>query len=236
MGKRDERRQEREAADGGIRERAAELLADPERAVAMVRQLIEANSSPRVLRYSLRNQAMLSSQAEERGMSLIDVDTFKGWLNRGRVVRRGEHGLRIVRPRGRAAESAAGGQREEKTEKAAPEQGSDQGKQQGEESGERVSFRMMTVFDISQTEAAEDVEIVGEAEQAEAPVQLLRETLRDQLARFGCEITEAPAATVASVEDDRVVTVPPGQPVEELARALAIVVTAAKKSRTPSAT
>jgi hypothetical protein len=33
-------------------------------------------------------------------MTLTDVDSFKGWLSRGRGVRRGERGLRIVAPKG----------------------------------------------------------------------------------------------------------------------------------------
>jgi hypothetical protein len=84
MGKRTpytaEQREARDQADSALCERARELLADPAAVATLVRQLVTVSASPKVLRYSLRNQAMLASQAEERGLVLTDVDSFKGVL------------------------------------------------------------------------------------------------------------------------------------------------------------
>jgi len=55
------------------------------------------------LRYSFRNQVLLFVQAEERAelgqaLDLSQVATFQGWKNLGRMVRKGETALWILRP------------------------------------------------------------------------------------------------------------------------------------------
>jgi N-terminal domain of anti-restriction factor ArdC len=211
----------REQADNDLRERATELLADPEGVAAMVRQLVEVSRSPKVLHYSLRNQAMLIGQAEAREMTLTDVDSFKGWLNRGRCVSRGERGLRIVAPKGTEASQEETGEQEKPTQPQQP-QGA-----QGEEKAPTVRFRMMTVFDISQTEGAEDAETVGAAEVVPNPAALLRDTLTEQFERRGYRVEVSDTETGAAEVDeaDLIVRLPAGAEVAELACALAELVT-----------
>ncbi|NNN13424.1 MAG: DUF1738 domain-containing protein [Acidimicrobiaceae bacterium] len=48
--------------------------------------------------YSPRNSLLIFSQAKEKGFTPTIVMGYKGWLSRGRHVRRGEKGLRICVP------------------------------------------------------------------------------------------------------------------------------------------
>jgi hypothetical protein len=140
----DEQRAERARQDGELLDRAAgdaQVIGD------FVRQAV-AGMSPRILGYSLRNQMLLMDQAADRGILLTDVDTFRGWLGRGRCVRRGEQGLRIIRPVGTIGEDAKGNDD--------PEAPDHHHHPENEEArAERVLFRMMVVFDRSQTDAVE---------------------------------------------------------------------------------
>lgn len=144
-------------------------------------------TTPRLLTYSLRNQALLLGQADERGMTLTDVDTYRGWQRRGRHVRPGEHGLKIVRP-ARPREPAAdhtdstGDQAEPDTD---------------------ISFRTMTVFDRTQTDELEhphadehnshearngpaaQSETEADTEATAIPEAVLLESLREQAERAG---------------------------------------------------
>lgn len=216
-----EQRQARRAADRALQQQARETLADPDAVAAMVAQLAEQNRSPKVLRYSLRNQALLNSQAADRGISLTDVDTFRGWSERGRCVCRGERGLRIVAPKGRETEE------QEEQESGHEEEG-------GEES--RTRFRMTAVLDICQTEGLDDAEQVGDAHEVPNPAAVLAETLTDQLERLGYDIEERPEVEHGEVDDGNLVTVPAGRPVAELARALAVIITADKADQKASTT
>lgn len=88
------------AADKELTARADAVLSDPTSAYLgdyMTRALTGQISS-RIMNYSLRNQMLLATQADERGIILRDVDTRKGWSRRGRAVRREElaRPLRIV--------------------------------------------------------------------------------------------------------------------------------------------
>jgi len=210
----EEQRVARDTADAAIRDNATELLTDPDAVAAMVSHLMTTNS-PKLLRYSMRNAAMLTTQAEERGMTLTDVDSFRGWIERGRCVRKGEQGLRIVAPQG--------------TEPP----GDDSAEQADQGDGEdiRVRFRMVTVFDLSQTEGIEDAEPV-EGETITDPAAVLRATIAEQIERMGYTITTDQGEGPATVDDAaRTVTVPTGEPVPELARALACLVTRPKAER-----
>ncbi|MGB6163188.1 MAG: ArdC family protein [Pseudonocardiaceae bacterium] len=204
----------RDTADAAIRDRATELLTDPDAVAAMISHLMTTNS-PKLLRYSMRNAAMLTTQAEERGMTLTDIDSFRGWIERGRCVRKGERGLRIVAPKG--------------TESP----GDDSAEQADQGDGEdiRVRFRMVTVFDISQTEGIEDAEAV-DGEIITDPAAVLRATIAEQIERMGYTITTDQGEDPATVDDEaHTVTVPAGEPVPELARALACLVTRPKAER-----
>jgi N-terminal domain of anti-restriction factor ArdC len=147
-----QQRKAREQADRALCKKAGALLADPDAVAAMVTQLVTDSRSPRVLRYSLRNQALLISQAEQRGMRLTDVDSFAGWKNRGRRVRKGEHGLRIVAPTGTKT-----GEDVEQDENTSATDEHQSGKQLP------IRFHMVTVFDICQTEAIDDAETLSRA-------------------------------------------------------------------------
>ena len=51
--------------------------------------------------YSFGNRLLLLSQAEQRGMALTAVMSYRAWQKAGRQVRKGERGLRILAPRRR---------------------------------------------------------------------------------------------------------------------------------------
>lgn len=225
-------RQARQDVDRALQAEAAELLADPDAVVALAEQLATTCRSPKVLSYSLRNQALLIMQAEARGMVLTDVDTFRGWRERGRMVRKGEAGLRIVRPRGTEAAEDAGDSEGEGivTHRGDVPTGDEGGANEG---ATRTRFRMTAVFDISQTEGIEDAEVIGEAHAVPNPAALLADTLVGQLERRGYQVVTA-AAERAEVDDGDLITVPEGRPVAELARALAVVLAAEKAGTNPS--
>jgi hypothetical protein len=149
----EQQRAARAAADARLFDQSTADLADPELIEQRIRAAL-SGMSPRILGYSLRNQMLLLGQAEERGMSLRDVDTFNGWRQRGRQVRRGEQGLRLVRPVGLDQED---------TDAAPDHDEPDRSSDTGHNDAARVRFRFMAVFDISQTD-----EVVTD-EDAETP-------------------------------------------------------------------
>jgi hypothetical protein len=150
----EQQRAARAAADARLFDQSTADLADPELVEQRIRAAL-SGMSPRILGYSLRNQMLLLGQAEERGMSLRDVDTFNGWRQRGRQVRRGEQGLRLVRP--------VGLDHQEDTDAAPDHDEPDRSTDTERDEPPRVRFRFMAVFDISQTD-----EVVTD-EDAEAP-------------------------------------------------------------------
>ncbi|WP_067469682.1 ArdC family protein [Nocardia amamiensis] len=217
-----EQRAERDAADKAIKDAADEKLTDPEAVAAMVGQLAQA-TSPKLLRYSLRNVAMLWNQAEERGITLTDVDSFKGWKARGRSIRKGERALRIVAPKG--TEKAEG------SDTAEPEPAefiTVDTDDQGDETAARTRFRMVVVFDISQTEGIEDFEgDPVEVEPVADPAGVVRANLTTQLERLGYAVATTDDEQPAPVVDDdaHAVTVSAARPVEQLAQAVAELIT-----------
>lgn len=162
----------RAEADKALRNRAADLLADQDAVTAILTHLVTVSRSPKILGYSLRNQAMLIAQASDRGIVLTDVDTFRGWVERGRCVRRGERGLRIVAPRGIDDGEDADAE-------------SNSAEEEEEEVEGRPVFRMVAVFDISQTDGMDDAAIVGGPHVARNPVAVLGDALAKQLERRG---------------------------------------------------
>jgi hypothetical protein len=152
-----QQRAERARVDDELLERAARTLAGDARVIGdWVREAV-GGMSPRILGYSLRNQMLLMEQAGDRGIRLTDVDTFRGWLNRGRCVRRGETGLRIIRPVGTIGDDPKGSQDQADTQdQTDTKDQTDTEPRQGErEPAERVMFRFMVVFDLSQTDAVD---------------------------------------------------------------------------------
>jgi len=57
-------------------------------------------------RFSLRNQMLLSAQADEKGIGLSDVDTYRGWARRGRKPARPGDYLLVTVPRRNARQAA----------------------------------------------------------------------------------------------------------------------------------
>ena len=95
--------------------------------------------------YSERNAMLIAMQYPEA----TDVSGFRAWKDRGRSVKAGEHGIRILAPAGH---------------KDAVEADPDAGV---EAQAERQSFRLVSVFDVSQTEPTEVAEARWAARQAE---------------------------------------------------------------------
>lgn len=171
--------------DAELAQRAAEALADPkigDHALALL------NCSGRILSYSLRNQTLLMDQAAERGLVLRDVDTFRGWQERGRCVRKGETGLRIVAPVGRKDDDQA----DTDDVQDAGEVNSD-----GEEDSGRPLFRTRVVFDISQTDGVDDV-AGGEPAAAPDAAALLLESLTTQTEKAGYTVRVTDTAPTGS--------------------------------------
>ncbi|WP_331761021.1 ArdC-like ssDNA-binding domain-containing protein (plasmid) [Nocardia sp. NBC_01377] len=213
----------RRAVDDAIRESGNELLNDPAAVADMIEKLARI-TSPKLLRYSLRNVALIYKQAADRAMTVTDVDTFKGWLMRGRSVHKGEKSLRIVAPKGSDEGEAAEG---EATEQPAepPADSAD-----AEVGNFRVRFRMIAVFDIAQTQAIEDFEDEPlEVAPVAEPAAAVRAHLLEQLAALGYTVTEGDAPALD--DDTRTVTVSSGQPLEELAQALAVLLTRPPEQR-----
>ena len=87
-------------------------------------------------RFSINNALLIMAQAP----GATDVATYRGWRARGRQVCKGEKSIKIRAPRvSRAGEDEATG---------ASESPAGAG---GARSGARVSFRLISVFDVSQT-------------------------------------------------------------------------------------
>jgi|GEM_PF-4744522 len=216
----------RREADKALKTQADAMLSDPIAVAELARQ-VAATTSQKILRYSLRNNALIFKQAQERGMRVSDVDNYRGWRNRGRYVREDEHGLRIVAPQGRETANKPDNQ----TQPEAP--GATVADDQNSGPDESIRFRMTSVFNITQTEGIEDFE--GEAEEpapVEDPVVELRASLAEQIERQGYAVTTGPTATVD--HEAATVTVPQGQPVEALAQALASLLTAPAAEHRPA--
>ena len=94
--------------------------------------------------YSDRNAMLIAMQAPKA----TDVSGFKAWLERGRCVRKGEHGIMILAPAGTVA--APGGQAPEVAE----------GTEGGGDGTAKVRqlFKITHVFDVAQTDALPEAE------------------------------------------------------------------------------
>lgn len=161
----EEEKQARRLTDKKLRENADALLDDPEQVAAMFRVFAALPEGSRVRSYSERNQALLFGQAEERGIALVDVDTFRGWRVRGRKVKKGARGLRIVAPKGHEQQS----EQADRPDTAPITAPSTEPAPNGKDDGESLRFRMVSVFDVSQTEEA-----VTEADRVPADQQQAR--------------------------------------------------------------
>ncbi|WP_344890345.1 ArdC family protein [Actinomadura meridiana] len=136
------RREAAQKRDTELHASATALLDDVEASTRLAALLGHA---PTLMRFSIRNQLLLQTQADEAGIALSDVATYKQWRQVGRQVRKGETGMWIIRPSSRKSEAKDGD-----ASTGRDEQAEDAGR--NEETGKPVGFRGMVVFDISQTD------------------------------------------------------------------------------------
>lgn len=187
-----EQRQAAQQRDAALAADADAALRDPELGARVAALL---GGGRRLLTFSLRNQGLLMKQTAERGMPLHEVDTYRGWQDRGRQVRDGEKGLKIVRPRGSdvAKESAES----DDVEAIVLPRGD--AAEHGEEGG-KTRFRIMTVFEISQTDGPEEFDAITDEEGAAT----LFQNLAEQAERYGYNVSvwAEDVFPVATVEVD----------------------------------
>ncbi|GAB3167432.1 hypothetical protein GCM10027258_92770 [Amycolatopsis stemonae] len=214
------------AADNALVDGASKVLADPAELERLVTQLLTVRS-PRVLRFSLRNQALVIKQASERGTTLTDLDTAKGWGERGRWVTEEEYArpYRLAVPKG--TETVDGD--------AAEHDGQDHGEDTDNGDGKqtRSRFRMRPYYDYAQTEGLDDTMPGFRPSTVDSPETVLREALADQLDRFGYTVVFDGVDTV-EINDDAeppTVAVPAADPVTGMARALGSVLSRPPKER-----
>lgn len=207
-----EQREQREQDDRRAAEAGETLMTDPDRVAAVVDGLVVTSTSPRLLRYSLRNLAMLHIQAAERGIPLSDVAGYREWRTRGRQVRRGEAGLRIVAFCGRDQDQEGNG---DTAAVAVVGEAADAEAPRG-----RARFRFASVWDVSQTEPVEGAEATASPVAVDPAAEVVA-GLTEQITRRGYTLTTGPGPVVDHAE--RAVTAPaePGA----LARALADILT-----------
>ncbi|MDR7277640.1 hypothetical protein [Catenuloplanes atrovinosus] len=127
-----------EERDRALHAEAAAAMADPDVIRQRVAQALGPGIPAQIRRWSLRNVLLILSQAEQRGITLTDVDTKSGWAKRGRRPAKGQTGLRIVRPVG-AIDS------DDSTDEATDAPATDA------QDESIVRFRMVPRWDISQT-------------------------------------------------------------------------------------
>lgn len=136
-----EQRAARAEHDRQLHAEARADLGDPEVIRRRIADLLTGRAPARLLTYSLRNQLLILRQAEQRGITLTDIDTRVGWNRRQRLIAAGQQGLRIARPVG--TEDDDNGQ---VTDPDPDQPGTEPG------TGEsRPRFRMSPRWDISQT-------------------------------------------------------------------------------------
>lgn len=147
---------ERRASDRELGQLVADIIDDPAAVSQMQAALGAGGVSAKVLGYSPRNQAMLLTQCEARGIRLVDVDSPAGWRKRGRKIRPHVAGLRIVAPRGEITDNtpdATGLDTAPARDTAAPPGPGDTAQDTGQDT---VLFRMISVFELSQTDPITD--------------------------------------------------------------------------------
>lgn len=154
-----EQRAARAEQDRQLNAEARADLADPEVIRRRIADLLTGRGPARLLTYSLRNQLLILRQAEQRGITLTDIDTRVGWNRRGRLIAAGQQGLRIARPVGAEDDNSG--------EAADPD--ADQPDTDPGTSGSRPRFRMSPRWDISQTVSMDqppDADVHSEEEAA----------------------------------------------------------------------
>lgn len=154
-----EQRAARAEQDRQLNAEARADLADPQVIRRRIADLLAGRTPARLLTYSLRNQLLILRQAEQRGITLTDIDTRLGWNRRGRLIAAGQQGLRIARPVG--AEDDDSGE--------ATDPDTDQPDTDPDTNRSRPRFRMSPRWDISQTVPMDQVPDADAHSDEEAP-------------------------------------------------------------------
>jgi len=151
------------------------------------RRIVAAVRSVSVARFSPRNQALLIEQTEERGMPLTAVGTYRQWQELGRQVRKGETGLAVLVFAGsKAAKTDEGANAETRTE----------AREEGDEATTKTPrrrFKLLTVFEASQTDGIEDGAAGLDEEDPAAVRGVLVASLIEQARRLGYEVEYQPS-------------------------------------------
>ncbi|WP_280382129.1 hypothetical protein [Nocardia wallacei] len=209
------------AADEARYDKADAALEDPDYIAGIVGHA-SGLVCARLLRYSLRNLALIYKQAEELGITVTDIDSAKGWRLRGRRVN--QPPLRIVAP----------GKKRDKRHDTSPDgdAADDSDDQNGSSTdNRRPRFRMISVYDISQTVPDEEfADEPAEPEPVEDPTAVLWQTLTREAERLGYTVDTTADADAAVDEQSATITVGSGRPAQQLAQLLGPIV--AHRSRT----
>lgn len=138
-------RQARRDADNQLMEMSTQLIDDDEPSAELVAFMA---ARPGLTRLSLRNIALLSVRAEQRGTDSSDVQTYRQWQDRGRQVRKGERSYKII-------VSAGTEDPEQSKQDPAPAEAAPTDQDQPEA---KPRFRLKSGwFDRSQTDAIDDL-------------------------------------------------------------------------------
>ena len=129
---------ERKATAAALKDRLTQWQADAD--PAMIALALATHDG-----YSDRNACLIAMQDPDA----TDVSGFKTWLQRGRCVRRGEHGIQILAPAGHGRKGEANGDATNGGSEAIRVEGPDG---QAEGTKERMFFRITHVFDVRQTD------------------------------------------------------------------------------------
>jgi DNA primase len=117
--------------------------------------------------YSFANTQLIWAQAKAHGFTPTRVAGYRAWQKLGRQVNRGEKGLQILAPIVRTVET-----------------------QDGEEERRVVGFRVVHVFDQSQTDGEPIPEVRPAVLEGELPVQWEKVAELIRSADFGLEVAE----------------------------------------------
>lgn len=181
------------ARDAAILESGDAVMARPD-AGARMAAVVQVPGFSRMSTYSFRNQARLIGQAEALGMPMDDVDTFNGWIERGRIVRKGQKAQLYIA-------KFVGTEQPDEDAEATEDEGQDD-----EETPAKPRFRMSPRFELSQTDELTEADRVEAAQafhaDAEDPAAVWLATLTTTAEKLGYQVTTVADGTGVDVDDD----------------------------------
>ncbi len=161
-----------EALQAEITDAVGALVEDP-----AWRAMLE--TAARFYRYSLANQLAIAVQAGERGFCATRVAGFQAWKRFGRSVCKGQKGLAVLAP---CSYKPKGDDHDQAGGDAATE---------GDTARIVRGFRVVYVFDVSQTEGHELPDVLPELLTGDAPAKLW-DGLTEQIEAAGFTIKRGP--------------------------------------------